>query len=82
MTSTPEALMCSITSRYNAGSRLPLPVCGIAHMAMHDGGPGVGGLDGGGGDLLRGDGHMRVLADGVAGAGQGTGHDDVVVHVW
>ncbi|MCY1547832.1 hypothetical protein D9M68_839120 [compost metagenome] len=52
----------------------------VAHMAVGDGGAGLGGLDGGGGDFLRGDGNGRVLADGIAGAGDGTGDDDFVVH--
>ncbi len=53
---------------------------GIAHMAMDDGGTGLGGIDGRGGDLLGRARHMRRLAGGVAGAGHGTGDEDVAVH--
>ena len=49
-------------------------------MAMHDGRAGPGRLERRRRDLLRGDRHMRILADGVTGAGEGAGDDDVVVH--
>ncbi len=52
----------------------------VAHMAVDYSGPGFGSLDGGGGDLFRGDGHPLALAGGVARAGERAGNDDVVVH--
>ena len=52
----------------------------VAHVAVGDGGTGLGGLDRGIGDLLRGDRDRRVLVDGIAGAGDGTGDDDFGVH--
>jgi hypothetical protein len=56
------------------------PGLGIAHMAMDDGGPGFGGIDGGGGDIPRGHRHMVRAPDRGAGAGDGAGDEDVAVH--
>ena len=53
---------------------------GIAHMAMGDGGARLGRLDRRVGDLLRRDRNCRMLAHGVAGAGDGAGDDDFIVH--
>ncbi len=52
----------------------------IAHMAVGNGGAGLGCLDGGGGDFLGRDRDGRVFADGVASAGHRAGDDDFVVH--
>ena len=53
---------------------------GFAHVAVHDGGAGAGRLQRGIGDLLRRHRNGRVLADGVARAGDGTGDDDFGLH--
>jgi hypothetical protein len=52
----------------------------IAHVHVADGGAGLGGFDGGIGDLLRRHRNGGMLADRVAGAGDGAGHDDFGVH--
>ncbi|MNV95570.1 hypothetical protein D3C71_1904740 [compost metagenome] len=49
-------------------------------MTVDNGGTGLGGFHGGCGDLLGGDGNKVALGGGVAGAGEGAGNDDVVVH--
>ncbi len=54
---------------------------GVADVAMDDGSALLGGLDGGCGDLLGRDGHMRALAGGIAAAGDGAGDDHLVVHL-
>lgn len=52
----------------------------VAYMAMHHGGAGLGGLYRGGGDLFRGDRHVRASGGRVASTGECAGDDDVVVH--
>ncbi|MNZ62094.1 hypothetical protein D3C78_802080 [compost metagenome] len=53
----------------------------IADMAMNDGCPGLRRLHGSFGDLFWCDRYQMALAGGVAGTGQCTGDDDVMVHV-
>ncbi|MNC34709.1 hypothetical protein D3C75_831610 [compost metagenome] len=52
----------------------------VAHVAVDYGGAGFGGLYGRLGDLLGGDWNKVAFRGGVAGAGEGAGDDDVVVH--
>ena len=52
----------------------------VADVAVDHGGAGLGGLDGGFGDLFGGDRDQVAFRGGVAGAGEGAGDDDVVVH--
>ena len=56
-----------------AGGRVP-------DVDVDDGRPGLGRLQGGGGDLLGGDGQVRVLVGGVARPGNGAGDDHIAVH--
>src|SRR5882724_1718436 len=53
---------------------------GIAHVDVGDRGAGLGRLDGGIGDLLGGHGNGRMLAHGVAGAGNRAADDDLGIH--
>src|SRR5580658_2087758 len=53
---------------------------GFAHVNVDDGRAGLGGRDGRGGDLFRGDGAVRALGDLGVIAGDGAGNDDVVIH--
>src|SRR5277367_4982997 len=53
---------------------------GFAHVNVNDGGAGLGGRDGRGGDLFGGDGAVRALGDLGVIAGDGAGNDDVVIH--
>jgi hypothetical protein len=54
----------------------------IPHVDVHDGGTRPGRLDAGLGDLLRCDGHVLGLGDGVPRAGQRARDDDLAVHPW
>ena len=53
----------------------------VAHMAVHDRRPGLGGVEGRSGDLGRRNGYVRVFADRVAGPGYRAGDHDFGVHV-
>ena len=53
---------------------------GVAYVAMHDRGAGLGGLHGSGGDLLGSDRHVGASGGRVASTGECAGDDDVVVH--
>jgi hypothetical protein len=52
----------------------------IAHMDMGDRRSRPGGFDRGIGDLARRHRHAGMLADGIARAGHGTGHEDFEIH--
>ena len=79
-TSTPEARIRSTTSAYSSVSRAPLPVSGSRTWMCTTAAPAFAAVDRRVGDLLGRDRHVRALADGVAGAGDGTGDEDVPVH--
>src|SRR4051812_10250182 len=53
---------------------------GIARMQMHDGGPRLGGTDGGVRDLLRRNGQRLRHRGGVDRTGHGAGDDDFPAH--
>ncbi|CAM4325540.1 hypothetical protein VRRI112168_20510 [Vreelandella rituensis] len=53
---------------------------GVTYMNMRHAGTRLGGGDAVVGDLLGRDGHIGALAGGIAGAGDGTGQNDVAVH--
>ena len=52
----------------------------VTDVKVGGGGAGLGGVDGGLGDLLRRHGNVRVLAHRVTSPGDGTCHDDFEVH--
>src|SRR5579863_2849523 len=52
----------------------------IAHVNVYDGGPGARRRDGGGGNLLRGNGAVGALGDLGVVASDGAGDDDIGVH--
>ena len=49
-------------------------------MDVDDGGAGLGRFNGSVGNLFGRDRHVRMFADGIGGAGDGTGDNDVSVH--
>jgi hypothetical protein len=52
----------------------------VANVDVHDGGAGLRGRDGGGGDLFGRDRAVRALGDLGVVAGDGAADDDVVIH--
>src|SRR6184192_523284 len=63
-----------------AGRHAELAGFRVAHMDVHDRGPGARRVDGGSRDLLGRDRAVRALGDPAVVAGDGAGDDDVAVH--